>query len=152
MSHLDGYLKADEVFYISIFTNEGIYFSENTLDTITDIIYDMNERDYFLLFGFTVLPNEIHLIIRVEKTSSPDKIVRGIKRRTTQKVGTHITLGTTFWKKGYRVKKIGSRVELIDMIDFLHRLPKDKGFVENMKEYRYSSSYPPNPTDLDTLW
>ncbi len=152
MSHLDGYLKAGEVFYISIFTNEGIYFSENTLDTITDIIYDMNERDYFLLFGFTILPNEIHLIIRVKSANLLDKIVNGIKRRISQRLGSHSVLGTTPWKKGYTLESINSRTQLIEILNFIHKLTKEKGLVDKPGEYRYSSSYGGNPTDLDVIW
>ncbi len=152
MSHLDGYLRAGEVFYISIFTDKGIYFSEESLDIILDIIYDMNEKDYFLLFGFTILPNELHLIIRVKTANLLDKMVKGIKRRISKSLRSRSILGATLWKKGYTVENINSRAQLIEALNFVHRLAKEKGLIDSPKEYRYSSSYMGNPTDLDVIW
>ena len=149
MSYLDTYLRKGEVFYLIIRPKEGFCLSEPLLDITTDILYDMNEKGYFLLFGFSVLPWEIHLVIRPDKVRDLDKIAKGIKRRISRKV-ENLTL--PIWKKEIEIQIVRSRTELLSILSKIHNIPLEKGLVKDERKYRYSSSYSANVTDLDTLW
>ncbi len=149
MSYLDGYLARNEVFYVCLKLNEGFYFSEDTLDTVTEILYDMNEKGYFLLFGFSILPWEIHIIIRPDKVKNLEKILRGIKRRVG--IGRK-KVTSSLWQENPIRKNITTRDELLSVLQYIHKLPVVSGLVKDERDYRYASSYPGNITDLDTLW
>jgi len=152
MSYLSSYLVSKEVSYIILLAREGIWFREETLDIAFDLLYDMNERGYFLLFGFCLLPCEFHIILRPEKGRGLKGITQGIKMRITKMIKLNKNISFPIWKNGFGVRQITSRDELLSILSHIHGLPKMVGLTYDPKRYRYSSLYPGNITDLDALW
>ncbi len=152
MDYLFSYLRAGEVFYITIFVREGIWFGEDTLDIILDILYDMNEKGYFLLFGFSLLPYELHIVLHPEHKREIDSIAKGLKRRVTRALKILKEISFPVWKKDFKKRTIVSRDELLTILSHIHKLPLERGIVNSEDKYRYSSLYPGNVTDLDSLW
>ncbi len=152
MDYLFSYLRAGEVFYIIISVKEGIWFGEDALDIILDILYDMNEKEYFLLFGFSFLPYELHIILHPEHKRKIDSIVRSFKKRVTRTLKVFKGISFPVWERDFKKKVVISRDELLAILSHIHRLPLEKGIIDSVDRYRYSSSYPGNVTDLDTIW
>jgi putative transposase len=95
-------------------------------------IYRVQERIPFLLFGFVIMPDHVHLLLHVR---APRKISTVIN---TYKTGLTFQLGIgAFWQHRFDLR-ISNNVAAT--LRYIHENPRKAGIVDRSIDYPWSSA------------
>lgn len=140
--------------WIDIFTSD-VYFQ-----ILLDSLRYCQRHKGLLLHGYVIMTNHIHLIFSTEHPHNPDVFVRDFKKWTTKAISEelerdsrryikNLLLKTIFKKKNTRIQiwqhsnypvKIESEEFFIQKLNYIHANPVRKGFVDDPKDWLYSSA------------
>jgi putative transposase len=102
------------------------------------ILADYKSRYPFLLYGYVLMPNHVHLLI--ETGAIPlSKILQGINQRYTMYFNwRYETVGHLFQGR-YKAILCDKEEYLLNLIKYIHQNPVRAGLVEEAGEYPWSS-------------
>ncbi len=146
------FLTCTIVEWIPVFTRQ------NTVQTILDCWRFQREHQGLRLFGYVVLENHLHY---VAQTSNLDKSVHSFKSFTARKIIDYlIAQGEVgllnklhkakcvhkidreyqLWQEGSHAELIFSEAMMREKLDYIHRNPVARGYVDKPEHWRYSSA------------
>ena len=107
-------------------------------DTFVKILDEIRSRHGFLLLGFVVMPEHVHLLITESAKSNPSKILQVIKQKISQQLRPHA--GTPhFWQRRFYDFNVRSEKKLREKLDYMHANPIERRLVIHPKDWRWSS-------------
>ena len=102
------------------------------------ILGDYKSRYPFLLYGYVLMPNHVHLLIETGRTPL-SKILQGINQRYTMFFNwKYETVGHLFQGR-YKAILCNKEEYLLNLIKYVHTNPVRAGLVEQADEYPWSS-------------
>jgi putative transposase len=105
---------------------------------ISVLIYNKFTDD-FKIYGFVIMPDHLHVILRPCGKEDISKIVKDIKG-TFSRFYNKINCSTgTVWQKGFYDNGIRDIKQLEEMIIYIHNNSVNEGIVAEAGEYVYSS-------------
>lgn len=120
---------------------QTVFLNEDDFEAYIARIRLYKKRRGFLLYGYCLMPNHIHIVGEPQKPKYLAKFMQGLSRSYTayfnkkyQKVG-HL------WQNRYKSKVIAKDAYLIDCIQYVEYNPVKAGLTKAAGEYRWSS-YP----------
>ena len=88
------------------------------------------------LYGFVVMPDHVHLILKLHDSLTLPRWVRRFKSYTAHGVG----LGP-IWEKGYWSEVVAGESFLLEKLQYIHANPIRAGLVTEPQEYAWSSAH-----------
>ena len=111
-------------------------------------------RYEFLVYGFVVMPNHVHLLISEPKQGTIATVIQALKIASSRCAKTHIcqqkadmghkavgheTQATAFWQRRYYDRNVRDNEEFIQELKYIHRNPVKRGLVEKPEDWPWSS-------------
>jgi len=103
----------------------------------------------FLIYGFVVMPNHVHLLISEPKNGTIATVIQSLKIATARYEKTHIcqtkadmghdAQGTPFWQRRYYDRNVRDHEEFIAALKYIHRNPAKRGLVDKPEDWPWSS-------------
>jgi putative transposase len=109
-------------------------------DAFVEALAAIRERYKFLLVGYVVMPNHVHLLISESGDCTPSVILKVLKQR----VSRDLRAGTTgnlpsFWQPRFYDFNVWSEKKFREELDYMHANPITKRLVEDPKDWPWSS-------------
>ena len=117
------------------------------------ILEQVRARYRFVVVGYVVMPEHIHLLITEPEVGNPSTVMQVLKQRTA-----HALLpkrkrrdprqselfqeepGRAFWQARFYDFNVWSTKKRIEKLRYMHRNPVKRGLVESPEQWRWSSS------------
>jgi len=101
-------------------------------------IGDLKERRPFELYGYCLLSNHFHLLIRATETSI-SRIMQSLLVSHTQRYHKHHRSGGHVWQGRFKSPVIQNDEHLLTVLRYIEANPLRAGLVARADEYRWSS-------------
>ena len=153
-----------------VYTESGVYFITSSVidwvpilmnDKISSIILEcfkfcQKEKRLFI-YGYVIMLNHFHMIIGMEEPEKIPRVVRDLKRHTSQEISKFVSCSdkqkelfwlkpfwgkriSSVWQEGYHPVLIKSEKWFLQKLEYIHNNPVEKGFVERPEYWKYSSA------------
>ncbi|NMB26841.1 MAG: hypothetical protein GX987_02160 [Tissierellia bacterium] len=127
-------------FITSVTENRKQIFSNNlACELFLNILtYNKFYCDYNI-YAFIIMPDHFHIIIQPTGEMNISEIMKKIKGNFSRFYNKIFNNQGKVLQKGYYDKIIRDEKHLIEIIEYIHNNPINKGIVENVDDYIYSS-------------
>jgi REP-associated tyrosine transposase len=103
----------------------------------------------FMIYGFVVMPNHVHLLISEPKQGTIATVIQSLKVASFRYHKTHICQqkadmghkieSSPFWQRRYYDRNVRDHEEFINDLKYIHRNPVKRGLVEKPEDWPWSS-------------
>ncbi len=94
---------------------------------------------WFRLFGYCLMPNHVHLIMKIRNGSELQKIVQGLNQTYTIWFNKKYDKVGHLWQGRYKNMVIQNENYLIDCIEYIEINPVRAGLIKKAASYPWSS-------------
>jgi putative transposase len=121
-------------------------------DLLLRILDEVRTRYEFLLVGYVVMPEHIHLLISEPRIGTPSTVMQVLKQRTSRALRrkrrknpnqlglwAEASDGQRFWQRRFYDFNVWSRKKRIEKLHYMHRNPVKRGLVSEPKLWPWSS-------------
>jgi putative transposase len=128
---------SDQTFFVSAALKDRrpLFADEHAAKAVLDSWQFFRRRGEIELYGFVIMPDHVHLILRV----NPPLTVSAFMRRFKDFVAHTLAQGP-IWDKGYWSEIITSESMLIQKIEYMHGNPVQRGLAREIQDYPWSSA------------
>src|SRR5713226_6335643 len=109
----------------------------------------------FLLVGFVVMPNHVHLLIGEPKKATPSTVLQMLKQRVSRKMRKRVRPASKtqlsfafpksvgelpqFWQSRFYDFNVYSHMKKKEKLDYMHANPVNRRLVKHSKDWPWSS-------------
>jgi putative transposase len=154
MSRLRRIATRDRVFFVTtnlLRTNASLSVEDR--NALLDVLASRRENGAFWLFGYVIMPDHVHLLLRPHNVSLDDGM-RAIKSISALRIMRHRGVRGRLWQPRYFDNIIRHAGELWKKLEYIHNNPVAAGLVAIATDWRWSScgaftpsGTPPIPID-----
>lgn len=94
----------------------------------------MQKRYRFVVAGYVVMPEHVHLLVNEPQRSSLDRAVKGIKLSVALR-----SRQRPFWQARYYDFNVWTEEKRVEKLRYMHRNPVKRGLVEKPEDWPWSS-------------
>jgi putative transposase len=117
---------------------QAVFRKAGDFQAFLDALSSLKERKPFDLFGYCLLNNHFHLLIRpIETTIS--RIVQSLLVSHTQRYHKHYRSGGHVWQGRFKSPVIQNDEHVLTVLRYIEANPLRAGIVADLAEYRWSS-------------
>jgi putative transposase len=129
--------------------------SAHARNLFVKILGEVRSRYQFLLIGYVVMPEHVHLLISEPKTGTPSKVMQVLKQRVSRAMRrkrrktSHAQfplefpeakpLGKQFWQKRFYDFNVWSRGKTREKLNYMHANPVLRKLVKHPVRWPWSS-------------
>ncbi len=107
------------------------------LDVLVQKVNDLR----FELFAYVVIPDHVHLLLRVPQNISLQKLMNHINGAASRKLNQlRGTTGQKFWQGGFFDVRIRGLVDFAVKVNYIHNNPVKAELVQEAEQYQFSSA------------
>jgi putative transposase len=106
----------------------------------------MRVRYEFLVFGYVVMPEHVHLLISEPKLARLDKALQALKLSVSVQ-----SVQGRFWQKRYYDFNLFSDGKFVEKLRYMHRNPLKRELVTKTEEWAWSSYRHYQSGELETV-
>ena len=134
-----------------------LFINEELFQIILNSLKYCQQNKNLYIYGYVIMPNHFHAIISMDEPGKIPPTVRDLKRHTSQQISNYLKgiakkvsfawirpfIGQEInyvWQKGYHPEAIHSEKWFLQKLNYIHRNPVEKGFVERPEHWKYSSA------------
>jgi putative transposase len=119
------------------------------------VLRDVRERYGFLVVGYVLMPEHVHLLISEPRKGTPSKVVQVLKQRTSRALrgrkrrGSQAQLSLKFpnqagelrrfWQKRFYDFNVWSAEKKKEKLNYMHANPVQRKLVRHAREWPWSS-------------
>src|SRR5271169_2016312 len=118
-------------------------------DLFLQILEEVRQRYGFVVVGYVVMPNHIHLLISEPERGTQSTVMQVLKQRYARRVldkKRHNAQGTLWpdelrhvWQHRFYDFHVWSERKRVEKLRYMHRNPVKQGLVESPEQWRWSS-------------
>ena len=133
-------------------------------DALLRILERTRLRYDFLIYGFVIMSNHVHLLVSEPKQGTIATVIQSLKIASARYAKTHIcqkkadmghglpsradmghkavghkARATAFWQRRYYDRNVRDNEEFIAALKYIHRNPVKRGLVEKPEDWLWSS-------------
>ena len=123
--------------YSRVTRRESVFDSPAEAQLFVNLLVEVKKRDGIVLFGWTLMPNHYHLLLRtvdVPLWRTMASLQGGFTKRFNK---AHRLIGP-FWQGRYKAKLVQDQRYFDQLLAYIHLNPVVAGLVSDPAEYRYS--------------
>lgn len=96
----------------------------------------LRQRHRFLVFGYVLMPEHVHLLISEPELQPLSKTLNVLKAETSKRLrGTR----PRFWQTRYYDFNVLTQSKFVEKLRYIHRNPVERGFLERPEDWQWSS-------------
>jgi putative transposase len=127
--------------------------SATARDQFLSILEQTRQRYRFVVVGYVVMPEHIHLLITEPEVGTPSTVMQVLKQRTARallpkrkrrdprqrKLFENELPHRAFWQERFYDFNVFTSKKRIEKLRYMHRNPLKRGLVESPEEWQWSS-------------
>jgi putative transposase len=137
-------------------------------DLFLTVLEQTRQRYRFVVVGYVVMPEHVHLLITEPEVGSPSTVMQVLKQRTAQALlprrqrrdprQRELFSGRrAFWQARFYDFNVWSTKKRVEKLRYMHRNPVKRGLVESPEQWRWSSYRhylldEPGPVKVNVGW
>jgi len=119
---------------------QGDYIFRGELASLLiEVLYHYRAQKKFLLHGFVIMPDDLHLLISPISGTSLYRAMQLIKRGFSFRARLDSPLLGDLWQSDFRDQRIRDWSEYCEFQRLLHHIPVDQKLCEDPKQWPHSS-------------
>ena len=144
--------------------------SAENRDLFLSILEQTRQRYRFVVVGYVVMPEHIHLLLTEPEVGTPSTVMQVLKQRTARALLPPRTRSNprqrdlfgdepkrSFWQERFYDFNVFTTKKRVEKLKYIHQNPVKRGLVESPEDWRWSSyrSYLLNeagPVRVNTGW
>ncbi len=111
--------------------------SPTNRDIFLQALNDARTKYSFLLVGYVVMPEHVHLLVSEPETGTPSTIMQVLKQRVSRAAG--VQDDTAFWQRRFYDFNVWSRKKIFEKLHYMHMNPVKRGLVDDPGLWGWSS-------------
>jgi REP-associated tyrosine transposase len=114
-------------------------------DLFLSILEETRQRYQFVIVGYVVMPDHVHLLISEPEKGDPSVIVKVVKHRFARQVRQYVGapnmpgVADPVWQKRFHDFNVWSEDKRIEKLRYIHRNPVKAGLVSEPDQWAWSS-------------
>jgi len=121
-------------------------------DRFLSIVEQTRQRYRFVVVGYVVMPEHIHLLITEPEKGNPSTVMQVLKQRTArallprrkrrdprQRELSGEELRRAFWQERFYDFNVWTTKKRVEKLRYMHRNPVKRGLVQSPEQWRWSS-------------
>jgi putative transposase len=127
--------------------------SARARDRFLGILDETRQRFRFVIVGYVVMPEHIHLLVTEPEAGTPSMVMQVLKQRTARALlpkkkrkdpRQHGLVGDAtsrraFWQARFYDFNVWTTKKRVEKLRYMHRNPVKRGLVEAPEQWRWSS-------------
>jgi putative transposase len=124
--------------------------SAQSRDLFLEILEDVRQRYQFVVVGYVVMPDHIHLLISESERGTPSTVMQVLKQRSARHLlrkkrrkaeGAELCVEQTqrVWQRRFYDFNIWSERKRVEKLRYIHRNPVRRGLVLEPEQWPWSS-------------
>jgi putative transposase len=118
---------------------QAVFRKEADFQAFLAALADLKERKPFQLFGYCLLNNHFHLLVRPTGDSTISRIMQSLLVSHTQRYHRHYHSGGHVWQGRFKSPVVQSDEHLLTVLRYIEANPLRAQIVERAEDYRWSS-------------
>ena len=118
---------------------QAVFRKEGDFQAFLAALADLKERKPFQLFGYCLLNNHFHLLVRPTGESTISRIMQSLLVSHTQRYHRHYHSGGHVWQGRFKSPVVQSDEHLLTVLRYIEANPLRAQIVERADDYRWSS-------------
>ncbi|MFH0770171.1 MAG: transposase [Candidatus Peregrinibacteria bacterium] len=114
------------------YNREPIFFDPSFAREAVERLYRIQELHPFLLFGFVIMPDHCHFLVKIPSPYTISKLMNDFKTGLTFDLGIR-----AFWQRRFHIRLL---CDPYHALRYIHRNPVKAGMVETPEDYPWSSA------------
>jgi putative transposase len=128
------------------------FHSAKSRDCFLEILEQVRQRYRFVVVGYVVMPEHIHLLLNEPEVGSPSTVMQVLKQRTAQALlpkrkrsnprKDEVSGGEKrrpFWQARFYDFNVWTTSKRVEKLRYIHRNPVKRGLVDCPEQWRWSS-------------
>ena len=117
------------------------------------VLDQVRSRFTFLLIGYVVMPEHVHLLVSEPKKSNPSRVLQVLKQKVSRSLRNPVRKSSTqlslsfadptdspaFWQRRFYDFNVWSDRKVREKLDYMHRNPVQRKLVMHPKDWPWSS-------------
>ena len=118
-------------------------------DCLVNILEEVRKKYDFLVAGYVVMPEHVHLLVSESKNADPSAVIKVLKQRVSRRLLENRGAKTAspglsepqshFWQKRFYDFNVFSKQKRIEKLRYMHRNPVKRGLVAAPELWIWSS-------------
>ena len=141
------FLQGFNYLFITVVTNGRQKILIENIDILRQSFKSALDKFAFEIYAAVIMPDHMHLIIKVEHIEDYPKILYLIKYKFSLKMPKNAFLSPSkikkgekgIWQRRYWEHTIRDEEDMAKHLDYIHFNPIKHGYVKTVGEYKYSS-------------
>ncbi len=107
------------------------------LDVVAQKVHELR----FELFAYVIMPDHVHVLLRVPKNVSLQKVMNHINGASARKMNQlRESTGQKFWQGGFVDVRVRGLVDFAVKVNYIHNNPVKAELVQQAEQYQFSSA------------
>jgi REP element-mobilizing transposase RayT len=120
--------------YFATFCARDVVFSEDEQRIVLEHIKEGN-RKFYDCYAAIVMPDHVHLLLRLKEGYSLSRIMHGIKGASAHKINLHRGTKGQVWQNESYDRIVRNGKEFDDKLKYMFNNPLKKGLTDNPSNY-----------------
>jgi len=118
---------------------QTVFRKETDFSAFLKALFDLKERKPFQLYGYCLMDNHFHLLVRPGLATTISRIVQSLLVSHTQRYHKHHGSGGHVWQGRFKSPVIQSDEHLLNVLRYIEANPLRAKIVSRAEEYSWSS-------------
>jgi putative transposase len=118
----------------SCYLRRSYFESAAAMDLFEDALERVRRRYLFVVAGYVVMPEHVHLLVNEPKRALLSKAIQALKLSVS--VRSH---ERPFWQAHYYDFNVSAHEKFVEKLRYIHRNPVHRGLVVKPEDWRWSS-------------
>jgi len=129
----------ERIFFITFNLERGVHFlTERERDAVLQVLDAVRLKMNCLVLGYVVMPNHIHLLLRIAETPV-DKVLRNLKSRSGFVLNKMRKTRGAIWQRSYFDFICRKRKDVGAKLAYIHENPVEARLVISSSDWKWSS-------------
>jgi putative transposase len=122
-------------------------------DLLLTVLELMRVRYRFVVIGYVVMPEHVHLLISEPLIGNPSKMIQAVKLSVSRRLAIGGAFSGRFWQSRFYDFNLWGQQKEVEKLKYMHRNPVVRGLVASPEHWRWSScrSYAYREAGLDRI-
>jgi putative transposase len=107
-------------------------------DLFLQVLEQVRQRYLFVVVGYVVMPDHIHLLISEPERGTPSTVMQVVKQRFARQV-PHKVGQSQVWQRRFYDFNVWSERKRVEKLRYMHRNPVKDGLVLEPEQWEWSS-------------
>ena len=117
--------------------------SSDSRTVFAKMLGEVRDAYGFLLIGYVVMPNHIHLLISEPPHATPSTVMQVLKQEPSRRLRINArrdALLPQFWQRRFHDFNVCHHEKIIEKLEYMHLNPVKENLVRRAQEWPWSSS------------